>query len=85
MEGDQEEEVWESVREGMEMVSALILTNKAQGPFVLGGKPSLTDFFVAGRLQAARVVDEGTFERMVGFEGYRRVYEGCLEWMGRED
>lgn len=77
--------MWESVWEGMEEVSHLLLTNRSEGMFVLGANPSLTDFFIAGSLQSARVIGGGVFERMVALEGYRRVYEGCEVWMGKRD
>lgn len=71
----------------MEEVSSLILMRKGagEGSFILGEKPSYSDFFVAGSLQSAKMVDEGTFERMMSFEGQRAVYEACLPWMERKD
>jgi hypothetical protein len=50
-----------------------------------GKGPSMTDFFVAGSMETARVVDEAVFERMVGVKGFKEVYEGCAEWMDRRD
>ncbi|KAK0271426.1 hypothetical protein LTR91_022736 [Friedmanniomyces endolithicus] len=80
-----EERSWEAAEEGMQMIGELLLTNAAEGPFVLGATPSYTDFFVAGSLEAARVVDNGVFERVCGFPGFREVYDGCAAWMERKD
>lgn len=78
-----EEEGWEKLDAGIREVGGLMRTNKAEGPFVLGERPSYTDFLIAGALQAARVVDERTWERLVGFEGQGDVYRACEAWMGR--
>ncbi|KAK1065104.1 hypothetical protein LTR74_008216 [Friedmanniomyces endolithicus] len=80
-----EERSSEAAREGMQIIGELLRTNAVAGPFVLGAKPSCTDFFVAGSLEAARVVDEGVFERVCGFPGFRDVYDGCAAWMKRRD
>lgn len=93
LDGDKEEKVWEGVGEGMEELSRLILKDKGEGegeggtegPFIFGEKPCYTDFLLAGSLQGARMVHEGTFERMVGFEGQRGVYRACEGWLGRDD
>lgn len=37
--------------------------NQDEGPFILGARPSYTDFFVVGSIQSARVIDEGVFQR----------------------
>lgn len=60
-----EEQRWSAADDGLRAISELIQTNKADSPFVLGVKPSYTDFFIAGSLQSARVVDEGIFQRIV--------------------
>lgn len=80
---DGEEKSWEAVSEGMRDVGELIRTNAAEGPFVLGAQPSYTDFFIAGSLQSARVVDEGVFERHMKYPGYKEVYEACLPYMAK--
>ncbi|KAK0943550.1 hypothetical protein LTR29_004927 [Friedmanniomyces endolithicus] len=80
-----EERSWEAAREGVQMIGELLRTNAVAGPFVLGVKPSYRVFFVAGSLEAARVVDEGVFERVCGFPGFRGVYNGCEPWMERKD
>ena len=60
---------------------ALLQTNKAEGPFILGAKPSYTDFFIAGSLQTARMVDEGVFQRVYNYHGYKEIYDACLPYM----
>lgn len=78
---DEEEGSWKAVSEGMKEVGGLMRTNAAEGPFVLGAKPSYTDFFIAGSLQSARVVEEAVFERHMKYAGYKEVYEACLPYM----
>ncbi|KFX97572.1 hypothetical protein O988_04806 [Pseudogymnoascus sp. VKM F-3808] len=80
-----EEKSWEAVSEGMKEVGGLMRTNAAEGPFILGAKPSYTDFFLAGSLQTARMVDEGVFERHMKYPGYKDVYEACLPYMEKRD
>lgn len=80
-----EEEAWEAAASDITAVGQLMLANKAEGPFVLGAKPSYTDFTIAGSLQTARVVDERVFQRIVGFAGFGDIYEACLPWMERKD
>ncbi|TVY17304.1 Glutathione S-transferase-like protein ustS [Lachnellula arida] len=82
---DKEEQAWVAVRDSMRAVGELMLTNRREGPFVLGARPSYTDFFVAGSLQAARVVHEDVFRRITGFPGYGEVYEACLPYMEKRD
>lgn len=72
-----------AVSEGMKEVGELMRTNAADGPFVLGAQPSYTDFFIAGSLQSARVVDEAVFERHMKYAEYKEVYEACLPYMAK--
>lgn len=83
--GGREEEVWKAVGEDARAAGALMRTNKAEGPFVLGAQPSFTDFFIAGALQNARAVEERVRKRCMAMEGYREVYEACEGWMGKKD
>ena len=85
LDGDKEEQVWNNVSGAMSAVGELIRTNKADGPFVLGARPSYTDFFIAGSLQSIRMVDEGVSQRMLGYPGYGEVYEACLPYMEKKD
>jgi hypothetical protein len=61
----------------MQEVSEMLQRNKSAGPFILGKEPSMQDFFIVGSLQSARMVDEGVWERIVGFEGFRKLYDAC--------
>ncbi|EXJ84153.1 hypothetical protein A1O3_04820 [Capronia epimyces CBS 606.96] len=82
---DKEEEAWSAVGEDIRAVGELIQTHKADGPFVLGARPSYTDFFIAGSLQSARMVDERVFQRTIKYPGYGEVYEACLPYMEKKD
>ncbi|KAK5121656.1 hypothetical protein LTR85_004828 [Meristemomyces frigidus] len=82
---DEEEQSWKAAGDGMRAVTELMRTNKAEGPFILGARPSYTDFFIAGTLQCARVVNEGVFQRNMEYAGYKDIYEACLPYMERKD
>lgn len=82
---DKEEQGWEAVGDGMRAVGELMRTHKADGPFVLGARPSYTDFFIAGSLQSAREVDEGVFQRNMKIPGFKDIYEACLPYMEKND
>ena len=82
---DKEEQVWNAVGDGMRAVGELMRTHKANGPFVLGARPSYTDFLITGSLQSARVVDEGVFQRIIKYPGYKEIYEACLPYMEKMD
>lgn len=45
----------------------------------------MTDFFVAGALRNAKVVDEEIWKRVMRWSGYREIYEACEEWMKKSD
>ncbi|EOD45403.1 hypothetical protein M1821_004463 [Neofusicoccum parvum] len=80
-----EDQAWAAVDGAMRAVSDLMRTHAADGPFVLGARPSGTDFFIAGALQSARVVDEGVFQRSVKYPGYKQIYDACLPYMEKKD
>ena len=82
---DKEEQAWKAADDGMRVSGELMQTNRADGPFVLGARPSGTDFFVAGTLQCVRVVDGGIFERIVKYPGYKGIYEACLPYTEKKD
>ena len=82
---DKEEQEWNALGDGMRAVGKLMQTHKADGPFVLGARPSYTDFFITGSLQSARVVDEGVFQRTIQYPGYKEIYEACLPLMEKKD
>lgn len=82
---DGEEQRWEAAGADRRAVGELMRTNKADGPFILGALPSYTDFFIAGSLQCARVIDEGIFQRSIDCPGYKEIYEACLPYMEKKD
>ncbi|KAI0132941.1 hypothetical protein BJ170DRAFT_615792 [Xylariales sp. AK1849] len=82
---DKEEQTWAAVGDGMRAVSELMQTHQADGPFILGARPSYSDFFIAGSLQSARVIEEGVFQRIVEYPGFKGIYDGCLPYLERKD
>ena len=82
---DEEERTWNAVGDGMRAVGELMRTHRADGPFVLGSRPSYTDFWITGSLQCAKVVNEGVFGRIIKFPGYEEVYEACLPYLEKRD
>ncbi|KKO99353.1 hypothetical protein THAR02_08538 [Trichoderma harzianum] len=80
-----EEERWQAVDADRRAVGELMRTNKALGPFILGARPSYSDFFIAGSLQSVKVIDEGVFQRSVDCPGYKEIYEACLPYMEKKD
>lgn len=76
-----EEECWRSLHDEIQAVGELILTCRGRGPFVLGATLSMTDCFIAGSLQAARMVDEGVFQRTMEYPGFREIYDACTPYM----
>ncbi|KAK8004321.1 hypothetical protein PG989_004040 [Apiospora arundinis] len=86
LDGDEEQKRWDAAADEVRALGELLLARKAEGgPFLLGDKPSYTDFFIAGSLQCARTVDEGVFERVVKFPGYKDIYDVCQPYMERKD
>jgi len=85
LDSDKEEQCWNAVGDGMRALGELMRTHKADGPFVLGAQPSYTDFFIAGSLQCARVVDEGVVQRNIKYPGYEEIYKACLPYMEKKD
>ncbi|KAL7787490.1 hypothetical protein V8C37DRAFT_390078 [Trichoderma ceciliae] len=82
---DGEEERWNALDADRHAIDELIHTNRADGPFILGARPSYADFFIAGSLQSARVIDEGVFQRSLKCPGNKEIYEACLPYMERKD
>ncbi|KAI7767238.1 hypothetical protein LZL87_009640 [Fusarium oxysporum] len=85
MDPEKEEKTWQGVADKMRELSDLMLTNKGKGMFLLGKKPSYTDFFIAASLQSARTIDEGIFQRCVAYPGFKAIYEACVPWMEKKD
>lgn len=84
LEGDKEEQAWADATEGLRVSGDLITTNRAEGPFVLGAKPSYTDFFIVGNLQCARVIDEELFQKHLQGPGFKELYEACLPYLEKQ-
>ncbi|PQE22603.1 hypothetical protein CJF31_00011542 [Rutstroemia sp. NJR-2017a BVV2] len=82
---DKEEEAWAAVDKETRAVGELMLKNRADGPFVLGERPSMTDFFIVGLIQCVRVVDEGVFQRLTKYPGFGEIYEACSPFMEKKD
>ncbi|KUL83959.1 hypothetical protein ZTR_07088 [Talaromyces verruculosus] len=80
-----EEQDWLAIDPELRAIGELMRTNKAEGPFVLGARPTYTDFFIAGALQSARMVHEDTFQRFVKYPGFKDFYEGCRPYMERNN
>ncbi|KAL6902675.1 hypothetical protein GGI43DRAFT_402476 [Trichoderma evansii] len=80
-----EDEAWEALESERPAIDALMHTNKADGPFILGARPSLVDFFIAGIIQTAKVIDEGVFQRIARIPGHLDIYEACQPFMQKKD
>lgn len=83
--GGEEQARWDAVDEELRALGGLLQTRKSEGPFVLGARPSYTDFFLAGSLQCARAVDEGVFERIAKYPGFKDIYAACQPYMEKKD
>jgi len=82
---EKEEQNWNAIDGTLRRVGELMQKHKAEGPFILGARPSYNDFFIAGALHSTRVVDGGTFQRIAKYPGYRDIYEACLPYMEKKD
>lgn len=72
-----EDGAWAGADEGMKQASELMMKNKDKGEWIEGAEPSIADFFLAGAMQCARAIHEGTWEREYAYEGFKRVYDAC--------
>ncbi|KAJ5618752.1 hypothetical protein N7510_002736 [Penicillium lagena] len=81
----EEEQSWKAVGDSIGAVVQLMQTHKAEGPFVLGARPTYADFTITGSLQSARIVDESVFQRIFRHSGYKEIYEACLPYMEKQD
>lgn len=79
--GADEEMVWSQAEKGFQQLSDLLLLDS--GPFIEGAQPSYADFTLAGALQTIRVIDSAVLERIMRYQGQRRVYQACERWMAR--
>jgi glutathione S-transferase len=80
-----EEQGWETVQGDLKAVSDLILTTKGDKPYLLGSQPCATDVFLGGALQSTRTIDEGVFERVAQYPGYKAVYDAMVPFMEKRD
>lgn len=87
IEGGKEDEVWQTAEDAMKEVSEMLMGRENEGLFgpLREWRPSQTDFWIAGAMQAARLVDEGVWRRVVAFHGFADVYGECTAWMGKMD
>lgn len=85
LDAEKEDQAWKDSEEGMRTVGELMSKNKADGPFILGARPSYTDFFIVGAIQCARAIDEGIFQRFTKSPDHMRIYEACQPWMEKKD
>lgn len=85
LDADKEQRAWNTANETIGPVVELLRTHEAGGPFVLGARPSYTDFVITGFLQFSRVVDEGVFQRILTFPRFKDIYEACLPYMEKKD
>ncbi|KAH8626861.1 Glutathione S-transferase N-terminal domain protein [Alternaria alternata] len=81
LDSEKEGLAWRKVEDDICAVEQLLLTNEKEGQFILGARPSATDFFLAGSLHAARMVDESVFARIAKYPGYKKIYEACVPYM----
>ena len=80
-----EEERWEAADADWRAIGELMRRNQEGGPFILGERPSYSDFFISGSLQSVRMIDEGLFARVVQYPGFKEVYEACVPYMEKRD
>lgn len=80
-----EDQAWSAADDNIRAAGELMRTHEDDGPFVLGSQASYTDFFIAGSLQSARMVDEGVFRRMIKYPGFGEIYKACLPLLGKND
>ncbi|KAH0493911.1 hypothetical protein TgHK011_000554 [Trichoderma gracile] len=80
-----EDERWEATDADWRAIGELMRQNQVEGPFILGARPSYTDFFIAGSMQSVRAVERGFFLRIVQYPGFREVYEACVPYMEKSN
>ncbi|KAL7817867.1 hypothetical protein V8C26DRAFT_398245 [Trichoderma gracile] len=80
-----EDERWEAADADWRAIGELMTRNQDEGPFILGARPSYTDFFIAGSMQSVRAIEEVFFLRIVQYPGFMEVYEACVPCMEKSD
>jgi glutathione S-transferase len=84
-EGDKEDKAWSAIDADLHTASDVLLAALAKGPFASGDLPGMRDFFVAGSMESARIVDKGVFGRIFAYRGFQDVYKACQPWMEKRD
>jgi len=83
------EGAWEKAGPGLDALEELVrgrADGSGGGRFVLGSEVSYADFVVVAVLEGFRRIGRDLFERIVeGREGLRGVWEGCGEFLERDD
>ncbi|OBT70450.1 hypothetical protein VE03_00255 [Pseudogymnoascus sp. 23342-1-I1] len=81
-----EEEAWESAREGLRELGALLEEN-TKGPYFMGDVVSYADLVVLSWLQFYRCIDkERLFDKAVKIEpSFSTLYEAGKQWLKRDD
>lgn len=85
--GDKAEQIWAGAATEIQRVNAIVEKQKesSRGPFLFGKEPTFSDFVIAGALQSARAIDQGVFERTMGYPGFKGIYEACEPYMAKKD
>jgi glutathione S-transferase len=98
--GEREEEAWEKARAGFVELAGVL--RETEGPFLMGrereflsapwrgcladGAACYADFTCVSSLQFLRAIDEGIFQRVVGFDvALKAQYGACEKWLERGD
>lgn len=74
---------WDAAKPGLERLEALL--ERAEGPFVLGGKPSYGDFVVVAAIKMFEVLGEEDLGKFFEYPAVKKLWDACGEWMVRDD
>ncbi|PTB79662.1 hypothetical protein M440DRAFT_359874 [Trichoderma longibrachiatum ATCC 18648] len=80
-----EVERWEASDTDWRAIGELMRRNREDGPFILGARPSYSDFFIAGSLQSVRAIEEALFLRIVQYPGFKDLYEASVPYSEKSD
>lgn len=85
--GEYGNKAWKAAEPGfVEMKEFLASNKKDEGPFILGSRPSYGDFVIASMLEALMIIENGLFERFVGYdEQLRELHSACREWFVKNE
>lgn len=84
LEGDREDKAWATIDADLRAMAERLLVDRP-GPFTRSDRPSRRDFFVAGSMESARIIDDGVFQRLHAYGGFGAVYDACLLWMNKRN